>query len=166
LSHLPAARLMGAFGTLLFLYAVYSLFRPTSFKLRGFDGPVCGAVVGFLGGVVGGFTAFPGAAVVVWTGLRGVPKAQHRAIVQPYIIMSQIYALGLVALLHPSYLNGQFWLLLALSLPAVVPGTLSGLAIYRRTSDLNFRRLSYLLLGISGICLLAKTCGAAIKSLF
>ena len=166
LSHLPAARLMALFGTLLLLYAVYSLLRSASFKLRGFDGPVCGAVVGFLGGVVGGFTAFPGAAVVVWTGLRGVPKAQHRAIVQPYIIMSQIYALGLVALLHPSYLNGQFWLLLALSLPAVVPGTLSGLAIYRRTSDLNFRRLSYLLLGISGICLLAKTCGAAIKSLF
>jgi hypothetical protein len=166
LSHLPAARLMALFGTLLFLYAVYSLFRPTSFKLRGFDGPVCGAVVGLLGGVVGGFTAFPGAAVVVWTGLRGLPKAQHRAVVQPYIIMSQIYSLGLVALLHPSYLNGQFWLLLALSLPAVVPGTLSGLAIYRRTSDLNFKRATYLLLGISGLALLAKMCGPAIKSLF
>ncbi len=166
LSHLPAARLMALFGTLLFLYALYSLFRPASFKLRGFDGPVCGAVVGFLGGVVGGFTAFPGAAVVVWTGLRGLPKAQHRAIVQPYIIMSQIYSLGLIALLHPSYLSGQFWLLLALSLPAVVPGTLSGLAIYRRMSDLNFKRVSYLLLGISGISLLAKTCAQAIMSLF
>lgn len=166
LSHLPAARLMALFGTLLFLYAVYSLFRSASFKLRGFDGPVCGAVVGFLGGVVGGFTAFPGAAVVVWTGLRGLPKAQHRAIVQPYIIMSQIYSLGLIALLHPSYLHGQFWLLLALSLPAVVPGTLTGLAIYRRTSDLNFKRVSYILLGLSGISLLAKTCGLAIMSLF
>ena len=166
LSHLPAARLMALFGTLLLLYAVYSLLRSASFKLRGFDGPVCGAVVGFFGGVVGGFTAFPGAAVVVWTGLRGLPKAQHRAIVQPYIIMSQIYSLGLVALLHPSYLNGQFWLLLALSLPAVVPGTLSGLAIYRRTSDLNFKRFAYVLLGISGMSLLAKTCGLAIMSLF
>jgi hypothetical protein len=166
LSHLPAARLMAVFGALLFLYAVYSLFKPTSVKLRGFDGPVCGAVVGFFGGVVGGFTAFPGAAVVVWTGLRGLPKAQHRAIVQPYIIMSQIYSLGLVALLHPSYLHGQFWLLLALSLPAVVPGTLSGLALYRRTSDLNFKRVSYLLLGISGLCLLAKTCGPTLMSLF
>ena len=77
-------------------------------------------------GVVGGFTAFPGAAVVVWTGLRGLPKAQHRAIVQPYIILSQIYSLALVALLHPTYLNARFWLLLALSLPVVVPGTLTG----------------------------------------
>ena len=166
LSHLPATQLMMVFGTLLVTYAVYSIFKPSSFKLRGFDGPVTGASVGFLGGVVGGFTAFPGAAVVVWTGLRGLPKARHRAIVQPYIIMSQIYSLGLVAWLHPSYLSARFWLLLVLCLPAVVPGTLSGLAIYRRMSDLNFKRFTYLLLGISGMALLAKTLGPAIKSLW
>jgi hypothetical protein len=165
LSHLPAVRLTTAFGALLVLYAVYSMFKPSSFKLRGFDGAAAGAAVGFLGGVVGGFTAFPGAAVVVWTGLRGLPKARHRAIVQPYIIMSQIYSLGLVAWLHPSYLGARFCLLLALTFPAVVPGTLSGLAIYKRMSDLNFKRVTYLLLGTSGMALLAKTLGLAIKNL-
>ena len=166
LSHLPAMQLMMVFGTLLVAYSVYSMFKPASFKLRGFDGRASGAAVGFFGGVVGGFTAFPGAAVVVWTGLRGLSKARHRAIVQPYIIMSQIYSLGLIAWLHPSYLSTRFWLLLALSLPAVVPGTLSGLAIYKRMSDLNFKRVTYLLLGTSGLALLAKTLGPAIKSLF
>ena len=166
LSHLPAAQLMTVFGTLLVVYAVYSMFKPSSFKVRGFDGTASGAVVGLLGGVVGGFTAFPGAAVVVWTGLRGLPKARHRAIVQPYIIMSQIYSLGLVAWLHPSYLSARYWLLLALTFPAVVPGTLSGLAIYKRMSDLNFKRVTYLLLGVSGMALLAKTLGSAIRSLF
>jgi hypothetical protein len=73
--------------------------------------------------------------------------------------------LGLVAWLHPSYLSARFWLLLALSFPAVVPGTLSGLAIYKQMSDLNFKRVTYLLLGISGMALLAKTLGPAIKSL-
>lgn len=166
LSHLPAARLMAVFGTLLTAYAVYSLLKPSSFKLRGFSGPVTGAVVGFFGGVVGGFTAFPGAAVVVWTGLRGLSKERHRAIVQPYIILSQIYSLILVALLHPAYLTHQFWLLLLLSVPAVVPGTLTGLAVYRRMSDVNFKRVSYVLLGISGVSLLVKTCGPLLKSLF
>ncbi len=166
LSHLPATSLMMVFGVLLVVYASYSMFKPSRFKLLGFNGPASGAAVGFLGGMVGGFTAFPGAAVVVWTGLRGLPKVQHRAIVQPYIIMSQIYSLGLISLLHPSYLSGRFWLLLVLSLPAVVPGTLTGLAIYKRTSDLNFKRISYLLLGISGLSLLAKTCGPVIKYLF
>jgi uncharacterized protein len=166
LSHLPAAQLMAAFGVLLTAYAVYSMLKPASLRLRGFSGPRSGAVVGFLGGVVGGFTAFPGAAVVVWMGLRGLAKKQHRAVVQPYIIMSQIYSLGLIAVLHPSYLNDRFWMLLALSLPAVVPGTLSGLAIYKRMSDLNFKRVSYLLLGISGFSLLVKTLGPTIKHLF
>lgn len=165
LAHLPAARLMALFGTLLAVYAVYSLVKPASLKLRGCDGPMWGAVVGFLGGVVGGFTAFPGAAVVVWTGLRGLPKAQHRAIVQPYIIMSQLYSLALVALLHPAYLDGRFWLLLVLTLPAVVPGTLTGLWIYRRTSDLNFKRITYVLLGISGLALLAKTFVPVLRNL-
>lgn len=166
LFHLPAARLMGVFGALLAAYAVYSLVKPASLKLRGGDSRWWGMGIGFLGGVVGGFTAFPGAAVVVWTGLRGLPKEQHRAIVQPYIILSQIYSLVLVALLHPSYLNSSFWLLLALSLPVVIPGTLTGLAIYRRTSDINFKRISFMLLGISGILLLAKTCVPWIRSLF
>jgi uncharacterized membrane protein YfcA len=166
LFHLPAARLMALFGALLTSYAFYSLVKPASMKLRGCDGRRWGIGVGFVGGVVGGFTAFPGAAVVVWTGLRGLPKAQSRAIVQPYIILSQIYSLVLVALLHPAYLNARFWLLLALSLPVVVPGTLTGLAIYRRTSDINFRRISFVLLGISGVSLLAKTCGPWLRALF
>lgn len=165
LSHLPATRLMAAFGVLLVAYSVYSILKPASLTLRGIDGPLFGAGMGFLGGVLGGFTAFPGAAVVVWTGLRGLPKAQHRAIVQPYIIMSQIYSLSLFALLHPAYLNGRFWLLLALSLPAVVPGTLSGLAIYRRMSDLNFKRATFLLLGLSGLALLAKVCAPLVSGL-
>jgi hypothetical protein len=158
LFRMPAARLMIIFGVLLTVYAGYSLFKPTNLRLRRCTSQWWGVGVGFLGGVLGAFTAFPGAAVVVWTGLRGLPKAQHRTIVQPYIILSQIYSLTLLALFHPSCLDARFWLLLLLSLPAVVPGTLTGLALYRRTSDINFRRISYVLLGISGISLLAKTC--------
>ena len=162
LAHLPAARLMGIFGALLAAYAAYSLWKPARFVINGYDAPVYGALVGFLGGVVGGFTAFPGAAVVVWSGLRGLPKERHRAIVQPYIILSQVYSLALVALWHPSYLNMRFFTLLALALPVVVPGTLSGLALYRRTSDVNFKRVTFLLLGISGISLLAKLLGPVV----
>ena len=55
------------------------------FRSSGGGGPVAGIIVGFLGGCLGGFTAFPGAAVVVWSNLRKLPKAQNRAIVQPYI---------------------------------------------------------------------------------
>jgi len=165
LAHMPPRSLMVAFGVLLTVYSLYSGFRPPSLKLRGLESPLWGTLVGLLGGVIGGFTAFPGAPVVVWIGLRGIRKARHRAILQPYLILSQIYGLGLIALLHPSYLNTHFWLLLVLCLPAVVPGSLTGLAIYKRTSSQEYRRALYLPLGISGLSLLVKVFGSAIMRL-
>jgi len=156
LTHLPARQLMIAFGSLLVFYSVYSMFKSAGAKIHGFDGPATGAGVGFIGGAIGGFTAFPGAAVVVWSALRDLPKAKNRAIVQPYIIMSQVYALGLLAWLHPAVFSHQYWLLLGLTLPAVLPGTITGVIAYKHISDVNFRRMSYLLLGVSGAVLLLK----------
>lgn len=164
LAHVPATQLIITFGFLLVLYSIYSLFlkRPGA-KLHGFDGPLTGAAVGLLGGVVGGFTAFPGAMVVVWTGLRDLPKAMNRAIVQPYIIMSQVYSLGLIYFTHRSWISHQFWLMVLISIPAVLPGTLGGVLIYRRISDVNFKRVSFFLLGLSGLGLLAKNLPVILK---
>ena len=80
--------------------------------IKGFDGAKSGIVVGFLGGTIGGFTAFPGAAVVVWTGLRNLSKRLTRSIVQPYILVLQIVSLGTNAYLHPEISASRFWILL------------------------------------------------------
>ena len=165
LSHLPARQLMTVFGGALVLYCVYSLFRAEGARLRGFDGRLTGAIVGFIGGAFGGFTAFPGAAVVVWTGLRALPKVQSRAIVQPYIIMSQLFSLALIALQHPQYLSGHYWALLLWTIPAVLPGTFCGVTMYRRISDVNFRRISFCLLGLSGAALLIRLYGPMLTRL-
>jgi uncharacterized protein len=166
LGHLPARQLMTVFGAFLILYCAYSLFKPPGTRLRGCDGPIAALIVGFLGGALGGFTAFPGAAVVVWAGLRELPKAQTRALVQPYIIMSQLFSLGLIALQHPDYLGEAYWALLLWTLPAVLPGTLSGVVLYRRISDVNFRRITFLLLGLSGAALLIRIYGPMLSGLF
>lgn len=162
LSHMPARLLMTVFGGVLVLYCLYSLLRKEGAKLRGFDGPAAGALIGFIGGAFGGFTAFPGAAVVVWAGLRNLPKAQSRAIVQPYIIMSQLFSLGLIALVRPQYLSGNYLTLLVWTLPAVLPGTFLGVNLYRHISDVNFRRISFFLLGLSGAALLIRLYGSAL----
>jgi uncharacterized membrane protein YfcA len=163
LTHLPAKQLMTFFGGFLVLYCLYSLTKPAGAKIHGFDGPITSAIVGFIGGTIGGFTAFPGAAVVVWTGLRELPKAQNRAIVQPYIIMSQLFSLSILWWHHQ--LGANYLLLLALTLPAVLPGTFGGVMLYRRISDVNFRRVSFFLLGLSGLSLLLKIYGAALLKL-
>lgn len=80
--------------------------------------------------------------------------------------MSQIYALTLIALLHRNYFSHQYWTLLLVTLPAVLPGTFGGVMLYRRISDVNFKRVSYMLLGLSGLALLLKNFGPALVKLF
>ena len=156
LNHLPAPRLMLVFGMILTLYSVYSLVKPAHAKTTAAGGAASGITVGFIGGTVGGFTAFPGAAVVVWTGLRNLPKRATRAIVQPYILVLQIVSLATNAYAHPDTFGRRFWLLLAITMPVVLPGTIGGVLLYRRISDMNFKRISFILLGLSGAGLLMK----------
>ena len=156
LNHLPAAKLMLAFGVILTVYSVYSLLKPPGLKMKGSGGAATGMTVGFIGGTVGGFTAFPGGAVVVWTGLRNISKGLTRSIVQPYILALQLVSLATDAYAHPSVFGRRFWILLVILAPIVLPGTTSGVLLYRRISDMNFKRVSYILLGLSGAVLLAK----------
>jgi uncharacterized membrane protein YfcA len=70
--------------------------------------------------------------------------------------MSQIFSLFLIALLHSNYLSSRYWVLMMMALPAVLPGTATGVMLYRRISDRNFKRVTYLVLGLSGVVLLLK----------
>ena len=155
LNHLPAPKLMLVFGVILTFYSVYSLVKPAHAETKG-AGAASGIAVGFIGGTVGGFTAFPGAAVVVWTGLRNLPKRATRAIVQPYILVLQMVSLATNAYAHPDIFGRRFWLLLAITMPVVLPGTIGGVLLYKRISDVNFKRISFILLGLSGVGLLVK----------
>ena len=108
------------------------------------------------GGVIGGFTAFPGAAVVVWTGLHRMSKHEARSIVQPYILVLQVISLALLAIQHPQTFNPAFWTLAAVTVPVVLPGILLGVRLYKSLSDINFRRIAFMMLGVSGFGLLMK----------
>lgn len=155
----PTPALITAFGAILVVYAVYSMVKPESVHLSLNGDPLVNGLVGMIGGVIGGFTAFPGAAVVVWSGLRRLPKNQSRAIVQPYILGLQVVSLALLAIQHPETFSRPFWTLLAITIPIVLPCTLLGVNLYKSLTDVNFRRVSFMLLGTSGVGLLAKAAG-------
>jgi uncharacterized membrane protein YfcA len=159
LQSLPTPTLMLVFGAFLVGYAAYSLLKPESMKiaLAGWKPSV---VVGMAGGVIGGFTAFPGAAVVVWTGLHRMAKHDARAIVQPYILGLQVISLMLLAVQHPQTFSPTFWALLLVTVPVVLPGTLLGVRLYKSLSDVNFRRVAFMMLGVSGFGLLMKAATA------
>jgi uncharacterized protein len=160
LHSLPTESLMVVFGAFLVAYASYSMLKPQTLRVVSGGGPLAGILVGATGGIIGGFTAFPGAAVVVWTGLRQMPKRDSRAIVQPYILAMQILSIAMLAVQHPETFGREYWSLLLVAVPVVLPCTLLGVYIYRLLSDVNFRRVAFMMLGTSGVGLLAKAAGA------
>jgi hypothetical protein len=158
LSGASASNLIAGLGVFLVSYAVWSLLKPDYLRLRASPrGPWAGLTVGALGGLVGGFSAFPGAVIVVWTGLIGLPKAHTRALTAPFILGMQALAFLSICLLWPERLGPTFWGLLALSTPLVLLGNRYGVGIYRRTGDVGYRRVTLAALGISGLALLMKT---------
>ncbi len=160
LHSLPTSTLMTVFGALLVLYAAYSIFKPDGLGVAPASSWVASLLVGAAGGIIGGFTAFPGAAVVVWTGLQRLPKSESRAIVQPYILALQLVSIAMLAIQHPETFGRTYWSLFAITAPVVLPCTLLGVYLYRLLSDINFRRIAYMLLGTSGVGLLVKGVGA------
>jgi uncharacterized protein len=156
LNNLPGPRIVLTLGILIILYSVYSLWKPAGLKIHGLGGAPSGAVVGALGGAIGGFTAFPGLTVVIWTGIRDLAKAQSRAIVQPFIITLQLSSLLTNGIQHPKNFGAPFWTALVLMIPVVLPGTLLGVWLYHRISEVDFKRACFILLGISGVGLLVK----------
>jgi uncharacterized membrane protein YfcA len=160
LHSLPTATLVAVFGGFLVIYAGYSMLKPQRLQVRRDAGWPAACVVGMIGGVIGGFTAFPGAAVVVWSGLRHLPKLEARSIVQPYILGLQVVSLVMLAMQRPETFDRTYWVLLAITVPVVLPCTLLGVTLYRSLSDVNFRRVTFMLLGASGVGLLVKAAGA------
>jgi uncharacterized protein len=156
LQTLPASTFAGGLGLFLMAYSVVILLKPDSLRIT-LSGWKPAAAVGAAGGVIGGFSAFPGSMPVIYLGLRGLSKAETRGITQPYILALQLISLVTLAFTNPALFNIQFWLLWALTLPPVLLGSLTGVALYHRMSEVNFRRAVLILLIVSGASLLAKT---------
>lgn len=156
LQSLPVPALMVGFGVFLMGYASYSMLKPNGLTIEAPKGTTASTVIGALGGVLGGVTAFPGAPLVIWAGLTRMSKEEARSIVQPYIFCMQILSLLLLAVFSPTSFSAEFWTLLVILLPVVLPCIYLGTVLYRKLSDMNFRRVAFMLLGSSGLGIFIK----------
>jgi uncharacterized membrane protein YfcA len=144
-----------AMGGLLTAYAAYALFKRPLTITSG--GKLADAFVGFLGGITGGLAGFPGAAVTIWCGMRGLDKRSQRGTYQPFILIMQIIAIGLIQVLRTPMAGGHsIDLELFLFVPAALLGTRSRLAIFRCLSDRLFALSINLLLLASGLGLMIQ----------
>lgn len=157
LMSLDARDLTLALGALLISYSVWSLFKPSCLQLPNpAPARLRSFLVGAAGGVVGGFSAFPGSALVIWNGISGIGKERARALTQPFILWMQLVGLSLVIATRPRLFDALFWVTFAGAVPAALLGNALGVAIYRTTGDLGYRRITFAALGLSGFGLVFK----------
>jgi uncharacterized membrane protein YfcA len=146
-----------AFGLFLAGYALYMLTRhllirrPSTLAAGAASVPAL-SIVGFAAGALGSLTAMPGALMVVWCELRGLSKESQRALVQPFIIAVQIFAIGLYCL-QPHAIGFELFRHLALALPAVGLGTFIGMSMFSKVNDQIFRCSALIIILASG-CLM------------
>jgi uncharacterized membrane protein YfcA len=143
----------GVFSLCLGLIVIaYSIYHMRGSHLRVPNASWRGDVVaGALGGVLGGLIAFPGLAVCIWCGLRGLPKEQQRAIYQPYILLMQLEALACLGTMTPSRIPLET---LAFYMPVAMLAAYLGFALFRRMTAAQFNLAFHLLLIAAGVSLL------------
>jgi uncharacterized protein len=83
--------------------------------------------------------------------MRGLSKTQQRGLVQPFIAAMQIFALALM--LSRNDLSSKVLIDFAISLPALVAGTMLGILMFRNVNEMTFRRIILVILFFSGLSL-------------
>jgi uncharacterized protein len=142
-----------AVAAIMVLYGGFFILRRT---LPQFERPtpVRDGVVGFLGGILGGAASLSGALPTMWCSLRPWSKSQTRAVLQPYNIV--ILGLTASALAVKGAYNWEAIKLLGIALPVALIFAQLGLALFKRLSDDQFRRLLIVLMFVGGVALMLK----------
>jgi uncharacterized protein len=157
LNNLSTRTLTIVISSLIIGYSLYSMYKPPELAMKRFTGPFTGAACGAVGAAVGGFTAQPGMVVIIWMGLRNASKLAQRAMVQPFIITMQLSSILTNAYQNPHNFGARYWIMLLLTVPVVLPGTLTGVWLFHRLSERDFKRASYGLLGLGAVALMLRT---------
>lgn len=138
---------------LLILYGGFFTLRSSLPKLER-PTPVIDAVVGFMGGVLGGAASLSGALPTMWCAMRPWPKAETRAVLQPF----NVVVLGVTALafaVKGAY-SAQTLVYIVIALPVTMIFAQIGITLFKRLTDDQFRRVLIAMMLVSGLILMAR----------
>ncbi|MGI9434080.1 MAG: sulfite exporter TauE/SafE family protein [Geminicoccaceae bacterium] len=153
LHRIDAASLTIALAAFLLLYGGFFSFRrglPTIVRPT----PIIDLMVGFLGGVCGAIAGLSGVLPTIWCSLRAWPKAEQRAVLQPYNVI--ILSLSALSLALDGNYDRNVLLTIVAALPATLISALIGIQVFKRLNDAQFRRLLIILMLVSGLSLLIR----------
>lgn len=129
--------------------------RIRRFQLSDRHERLADAAVGTVGGAMGGLGGFTGVVPALWCSVRGLPKAQARAVVQDFNLAA--LAVTLLVQLGSGAVTRDMWPLFAIVAPAMAIPSLLGARVHTGLSELAARRVVLLLLIASGIAMLVAS---------
>ena len=116
--------------------------------------PAIDVTVGFLGGVLGGLASLSGALPTMWCSMRAWPKAETRAVLQPFNVCVLALSAALLALRGAYTPETLRYALIAI--PTALVSAQIGIILFKRVPDAMFRRLLIILCFVSGVILMAR----------
>lgn len=132
------------------LYGAFFAFRRSLPHLER-PMPKTDALVGFCGGFLGGAASLSGALPTMWCAMQPWTKGETSAVLRPYNVVILGIAVGIFA--WQGYYTRDTLILMAIALPATIVSSQIGIAVFRRLSDQQFRRLLIWLLFSAGALL-------------
>lgn len=153
LAVIEAASLKLVIASFLLIYGGFFSLRRA---LPKFDRPtpIIDMGVGFAGGILGGAASLSGALPTMWCSMRPWPKAETRAVLQPF----NVVILGLTALMlwWQGVYTRDVLINLAVAIPAALISAQIGISVFQRLSDDLFRRLLISMCLLSGLILMIR----------
>jgi uncharacterized protein len=154
LAYIDATIFKACIGMLLATYCpVMLLARNLPYVTAG--GRLADGGIGLIGGIMGGLGGLTGPAPTLWCVLRGWDKDTQRAVFQSFNIA--MHTATLTAYAIGGLITYETLRMFALVAPAMLIPTLVGTRLYARVSDATFRTVVLVLLGLSGVALLAAS---------
>ena len=123
-------------------------------------GRAADAGVGFGGGILGGLAGLSGPLPTMWATLRAGSKDDRRSVFQAFNLTTLVAAL--VAHAMSGLLTLELGRLVIFALPGTFLGAWLGARLYRRLSDKRSDTVVLLLLGTSGVVLVATSIAHAL----
>ena len=153
LSTIDAGALRIGIAVMLVVYGVYFGARRAlpAFSRRT---PYIDAVIGFVGGVLGGAASVSGAIPAMWLSIRPWPKAETRAVLQPFNV--GILSTTVTLLFFKGAFDATAVSALFITVPIGLVAAQCGIFVFHKLSDNMFRRLLIILTLLMGLGILVS----------
>ena len=151
LEKVDAEHLRIAIAIFLIVYGGYFSFRKSLPALTQ-PLPIWDLIIGAVSGVLGGAASVSGAIPAMWLSLRSWPKAEIRAVLQPFNVA--VLSTTVAALLLKGAFNETAIQAMMITIPTGLVTAQAGIFVFRYLSDTMFRRILIVLTLLMGLGIL------------